>query len=97
MNSLPVPGGNDHPALGVQGDLGCTAKHDLEARISPILPHSLPLGATIRRAPRYVNCVKCEIRRSAQRLMVNSDRYCAQYCMALSTYQSAGWAPKLIQ
>jgi len=43
---IPVPAGNDHPALGVQGDFRCTAKHDLERKSrpsSPTLTHFAPL------------------------------------------------------
>src|SRR5688572_17545912 len=44
---LPVTPRDDHAALGIEGDLCCTAKHDLGATESPISPHFLPLGGTI--------------------------------------------------
>src|SRR5262249_40592368 len=43
---LPVTGRHDHPALVVQGDLCCTAKHDLERGTRPFPPtisHRPPL------------------------------------------------------
>src|SRR5580658_6463545 len=35
-----IPVGNDHPALVVQGDLCCAAKHDSERSIRPFAPTS---------------------------------------------------------
>ena len=46
LQALAIPGRNDHPALRVEGDLRCTAKHEIKRDVVPFPPtfsHSLPL------------------------------------------------------
>src|SRR5688500_1672850 len=35
---VSIPGGKNHPALGVQGHFCCTAKHGWTGELSPFLP-----------------------------------------------------------
>src|SRR5215472_1256710 len=49
-----VTRGHDHPSLVVQGDLCCTAKHDVAGENSPIPPHFLPPIATMESWTSYV-------------------------------------------
>jgi len=66
--ALAVPGGHDHPALGIQRDFVCAAKHSSGTGFAPISSHFFPLRATIGRRVPGVNAFSKKKILAAQRL-----------------------------